>query len=66
MAGTVGDWVTGCNDDDDDEDEGCPPFCFSICKKEMERKERTRKKITKLKKKKKKRNKNDWKDEEKV
>ena len=51
MAGTVGDWVTGC---DNDEDEGCPSFCCSICEKGKEEKEKgKRKMITKFKKKKK-------------
>ena len=51
MAGTVGDWVTGCDGDDDDEDGGVLPFAGRSAKKEKERTKETRKKITKFKKK---------------
>jgi len=54
MAGTVGDWITGCDDDDDywliDADEGCP----SIWREEERRRKRLRNSERKKKKKKKK------------
>ena len=41
MAGTVGDWVTGCDGDDDDEDGGVLPFAGRSAKKEKERTKET-------------------------
>ena len=71
MAGTGGDWVTGCDDADEGEDEGCPSFCCSVCEKRKGTKGKRKKENDyEIQKKKNqnhtKRSKNDWKDDEKI